>query len=83
MKDTLGAKGTAQGPVGNSSRSPSSAAVHRVKGIQSVGSGEHREFWLLFTDLVVVPENLIKKVTTNKSLGSFHLEANIYNILGV
>ena len=48
MKDTLGAKGTAQGPVGNSSRSPSSATVHRVKGIQSVGSGEHREFWLLY-----------------------------------
>lgn len=41
------------------------------------------EFWLLLTDFVVVLENLLKKVTTNESLGSFHLEANIFHMLDV
>ena len=38
------------------------------------------EFWLLLTDFVVVLENLLTKVTTNESLGSFHLEANILDV---
>ena len=50
MRDTIIAKGTAQGSVGKPALGVPAISVsaHRVKDIQSVGSGECREFWLLY-----------------------------------
>ena len=41
-------QGHSPGACGKQLREPVISTVHRVKGIQSVGSGEHREFWLLY-----------------------------------
>lgn len=52
MRDTVIAKGTAQGSVGKPALGVPAISVsaQRVKdvGSQSVGSGERREFWLLY-----------------------------------